>query len=581
MHQTKTPMSRRRFLALGGAVAITALGAGTLQLVLPELRTPAWAATRKTIPAAYKTRMPSNDALMTLSKKTLSKVTWKGVTGKKVTSSTEPSVDLYVFNKGSATAKCVRTNFLTMEFSNIGTIAGRKLNATVNFDRIEIGARIGSTTTGEDAKGNYTSVVLLGENILSVGATYTSGSTGYGYGFRAARTTKATMQVTWADTGKAVELPFFAAISDIDAPRAGTTDWFTEAWTADAGFTGDFWTWPDCYLVHSGTTFKSPKTELTDGNDRWFKSGVIAPLTGNSMTCTFAGGTCGTNLTLYSSYAGLKPPVKQVEERTYVANETVTFTVTQKMGCFFEDTMDYYTSLVLQDVIPPELDFRKATLHDGDGTDLTQQGSMDFDHETNTLRFEFKKDWLSNVANYRGQDLILTITCRANWPDGLEATATNRATTYFSGYAYESNEVQVRIIAECWVQVTKRIRAADVNWAHGNPTFVFTLSGTDHKGVKRSYSDSVTFQESDKAAGDWLEQETWMNAVPGTYLLTEEPCLRYQVESVTGNGTVKGNGMEFDLLKLVEGSAVFTNAKVCESGLTDVVTVRNRIGGPE
>ncbi|MDO4501813.1 MAG: isopeptide-forming domain-containing fimbrial protein [Coriobacteriia bacterium] len=580
MQTPERHLSRRGFLMLGGAATLAAVTGGGLQLVLPGPRDRAFAATRHTIPSDYADRMPADAALMNVNKKTLVKATWSGASGKVLPSPSQPSVDMYLINKGSSSSAHTYTNFLTMEFADIGQIGGRKLNATVTFTSLKIDAHVGSTTTGEDTAGNYTCVALMGPNLIAIGASYTSSDPTYGYGFRGARTTQVRMQVTWADTGKAVELPFFAAISDIDAPSSTGATWYNEGWTADSGFTGDFWTWPSCYLVSSGNTFKSPKTTLTSGNDRWFKAGVIAPLTSNTMTSSFLGGGCTTNLTLYSSYAGLQAPVKTVDERTYATGETLEFTITQKMGCFFEDTMDCYTSLVLEDVLPDGLTFLTASMNDGSGKSLASAGTQTFDKDSRTLRFTFSSSWLSSTANYAGQDLVLTVRCKANEPAKHQATLTNRSTTYFSGYAYQSNQVQVRVIQPCTVTVTKRIKAEDVNWAHGEPTFTFALEGTGHDGKEHAYHATVAFRkkEGESASGEWLEQSTVIKAAAGTYVLSEEPCLRYQVDSVTTNGTVKGKAAELDLVELVHGTATFTNRKTAESGLSDVVSVSNHIG---
>lgn len=578
-HDKEHTLSRRSFLRLGGTALLLATGGCAIPLPGPSGMRPAFAATVNTIPKAYAQRMPSDLALMKVNKNTLVKATWKGVTGKVIPSPTQPSVNMYLINKGSSASSHTFTNFLTMNFEGIGSIGGKALNARIVFTKMEIGAHVGKTYTGEDTSGNTTCVALVGPNLIAIGASYISGDPTYGYGFRGPRTTQVSIEVTWADSGNAVGLPFFAAISDIDAPSSTGATWYTEGWSADSGFTDQFWTWPSSYLVVSGNRFSSPKTDLTSGDDRWFKAGVIAPLSGNAMISSFIGGGCTTNLTLYSSYAGLQPPVKSVaQERTYVAGETLEYTVTQKMGCFFEDTMNSYASLVMEDVLPAGLTYESAALSDSKGTNLLEQGTLTYAKATRTLRFSFSSDWLGQVSNYAGQDLILTIRCTVDAPEKLQATLKNKATTYFSGFGYDSNEVTVRVIQPCSVTVTKRILTQDVNWAHGQPTFVFTLAGVDHGGTERTYATTIAFSQDDDQSGEWMSRSAVINTEPGTYVLSEEPCLRYEVDKVESNGTVKSKTAELDLLELVHGTATFTNRKTGHAGLSDVVSVRNHIG---
>lgn len=44
--------------------------------------------------------------------------------------------------------------------------------------------------------------------------------------------------------------------------------------------------------------------------------------------------------------------------------------------------------------------------------------------------------------------------------------------------------------------IVKRIKASDITWAHGNPTFIFTVKGKDINGKDRTFQDYVVFTES-------------------------------------------------------------------------------------
>ncbi len=51
------------------------------------------------------------------------------------------------------------------------------------------------------------------------------------------------------------------------------------------------------------------------------------------------------------------------------------------------------------------------------------------------------------------------------------------------------------LLETCTVTVKKLIKASDVVWAHGNPSFLFDLVGAEEDGTEHSYAGAVTFKQ--------------------------------------------------------------------------------------
>lgn len=88
------------------------------------------------------------------------------------------------------------------------------------------------------------------------------------------------------------------------------------------------------------------------------------------------------------------------------------------------------------------------------------------------------------------------------------------------------------------ITVTKKIRESDIVWAHGNPTFFFTVEGTDRNGKKQQFEDFVVFRPGNyhTDSGGYAYLSISFQQVPlGQYAIYEQPALRYYQKSVTAN----------------------------------------------
>lgn len=93
--------------------------------------------------------------------------------------------------------------------------------------------------------------------------------------------------------------------------------------------------------------------------------------------------------------------------------------------------------------------------------------------------------------------------------------------------------------------IVKKIKASDITWAHGNPTFIFIVKGKDINGKDRTFQNYVEFTEnyvnSHTDGQGYVELSVTWNKIPvgEDYTVTEQDVLRYHLVNVTGTENVK------------------------------------------
>lgn len=115
--------------------------------------------------------------------------------------------------------------------------------------------------------------------------------------------------------------------------------------------------------------------------------------------------------------------------------------------------------------------------------------------------------------------------------------------------------------------VGKRIRAKDVYFPHGNPTFIIRVDGKDFRGKSVTRFAWISFDEKDisRAIADGNEYVTKTVDIDGlragTYTASEIDVSRYQFEKIAlaENGTVSQKSVDFDLKKHTSGKVIFQN----------------------
>ena len=282
-----------------------------------------YGATLKTIPSTNLSVAYSNKLLLGYHNYT---ATWSGVSGKMIKG--KYNYDLLCVPIKTKTGSFTYTDFLDLNFTNVGKINGRQLDAKVHFNSMTVGKRNASGERGD----NYFAVCYLADESMWMSSTIA----GIGAGYRAPKTIDITTTMYWHDTGKVVNLPFFQCLSDIDAGA----NYFKEAWEAKSGFSGIFYKYSPCFLRFSGNRAATPKATDVGGNDSLWKAGFYAPTTGGTFRGVFTEGNCATQFMPYSAYTMMSNPVKSSDSRDRnVEGDEIDYTITQKIGKFYVDTM--------------------------------------------------------------------------------------------------------------------------------------------------------------------------------------------------------------------------------------------------
>ena len=139
------------------------------------------------------------------------------------------------------------------------------------------------------------------------------------------------------------------------------------------------------------------------------------------------------------------------------------------------------------------------------------------------------------------------------------------------------------------ITLTKKIKASDILWDNGDPTFIFKVVGTLTDGSKITYQGLVTFTK------EYVEQHTDSNGYVsisyeflgleyGTYISEEEIVARYKLNSITDivNGSLVNKehvSMNIDK-KHLNGAATFINDKYEWGKWSDTANVINEIRKP-
>ena len=92
--------------------------------------------------------------------------------------------------------------------------------------------------------------------------------------------------------------------------------------------------------------------------------------------------------------------------------------------------------------------------------------------------------------------------------------------------------------------IHKKIQVDEITWAHGNPTFLFSVNGVDIEGKEHSYHRVVEFTEDyvrEHQTGGYVTLSTTITGIPaGEYKIMEDtPVMRYVLtDAVAGSENV-------------------------------------------
>lgn len=137
------------------------------------------------------------------------------------------------------------------------------------------------------------------------------------------------------------------------------------------------------------------------------------------------------------------------------------------------------------------------------------------------------------------------------------------------------------------VIIDKKIKAEDLHFDHGVPTFTFVLSGTTVDGENKKYVQQVTFSEryvnENKDSDGYVTNSVIFTGLKaGEYTCTEKDAIRYElssVQAVSGNCTVSEDGTAagFVLEGQDSGQALFINEKTDWQDYSDSTAITNII----
>lgn len=141
---------------------------------------------------------------------------------------------------------------------------------------------------------------------------------------------------------------------------------------------------------------------------------------------------------------------------------------------------------------------------------------------------------------------------------------------------------------EVSLSLEKEIVADDINFANGNPVFLFEVKGTDVEGIERVRHAFVEFTPeyvNKNRRGDGTVRATAVleHMTAGTYKAYELEVMRYSLKEIKEieGGKKEGSSVIFDLIQNESGKAVFVNQKDEWSDWSDTSVCENVFPGKE
>lgn len=265
-----------------------------------------------------------------------------------------------------------------------------------------------------------------------------------------------------------------------------------------------------------------------------------------------------------------------------------------------EESVNYYSKYVLMDELPEGIDFAGEALVKcvESGEDIT--GEFEISAQEDTIVVTAGTSLLQNAEFYGNYyDLILKVKFDETEISAVEnvdgeliyevqnkGKAMIRHQVDSQDSETESNVVtvtakKVEADVDVVLELTKELDAADIVWPHGNPVFLFKITGEDVSGVVHTYYEAVEFEREGVGNGGLVSDTVRLTVPAGTYTVTEEKTARYQLEeikNITG-GTAEGDSVVFHLEDALPGNetakATFHNGKKTDEGLSDTSFVEN------
>ncbi len=457
---------------------------------------------------------------------------------------------------------------LVLEFSDAGSIGGRSVDVTETVQSIDYSTEY---VGGSSYRGSYVNFANLSASRLDFGAItggdYDVNKLSRTYTSRAWKNIDVATQVTYADTGEEVDLPFYSLLADLDIDNTYANDSGSdtkqtkESWTAHNASYARF----DIYENHCklditdatdawgdpGTKFSAPAGDLdTDGVDELTETGLIAITDGGDFRSQFTMANCSTAYAVYSQYNGsteqFAAPAKTVDTSSCYRGDTVTWTVSQQIGTFYQDTFSTYSSFGITDELPKGFEFVSAKVTKERTGDYTASGTLKENGQT--ISFFFDQDFLDDAANYDGSEYELVIETLVE-ADTANGSYVNTAVSDISGIEQDCSAVTTVVVPQVSI-----VKTADAETYQVGDVCTFTLTVNQTNESACGYD--VVVRDKLPAYLTYLGDATLSGAFgevsfeDGT-LIVEIPELAYDREcTITFSCRIEDNG---------EDSAYYTN----------------------
>lgn len=212
-----------------------------------------------------------------------------------------------------------------------------------------------------------------------------------------------------------------------------------------------------------------------------------------------------------------------------------------------------YSSFELKDELDACLKFRSASVVTALGNDVTR--FFNIENRSNIITFRADTGFLRTDEAYNDVTYYFRIKVQAGSNQEIDAHNHYKKSKEFYSIVNTASRTIIsdkmqdtQTTNESWVKgttlltdgeivVTKKIKEADITWAHGNPVFRFRVTGKDQKGIPHVYEQYVEFEPGKYTVSgeDAMRSCSFKGIQAGRYTISELPTLRYQFESIAAN----------------------------------------------
>ncbi|MCI7144972.1 MAG: isopeptide-forming domain-containing fimbrial protein [Clostridiales bacterium] len=418
------------------------------------------------------------------------------------------------------------TNAGVMKFENVGKINGRSIDASLTLS-VYIGPR---KAKNADETSTYIEIGRIRDGSVAFGGTYKKENT---YPFHGLKYVTAAVNMTYHDTGKTVELPFYQLVNDLDMPGSTVSfKWYRESWKPVSGYT-DYYVYKGHNLVIDSATpiFKSAEDapDYKGEAERIRKAGVYGITSNGKFTSQYReGANAGAGFMVFSQYLphpkGVQTEpekrVNNVKEVTVRGGDAVNYTISFKGPAFMKNLVSPLSVIKITDTLEEGVTYKSASLTAG-GTDLVKNGSctISYDESSRKVTASVGSSWLNNLNNYKGQQFVLTIRCTADEPVedkrriyntgyldiGLGDTPSNRtvvniARSYGVVYEYRSGTEDMELPGDISVSEGDYAIGDDNRYLTGDSV----INRKDDKPETYEGSVYVVSDDSGSITGRWI-----------------------------------------------------------------------------